>query len=50
MSFDQPPRPSPSIVPSPEQVAAFMAKQRARVEEEVAAAFGRTTNLARSRS
>ena len=43
MSFDQPPRPSPSIVPSPEQVAAFMAKQRARVEEEVAAAFGRTT-------
>src|SRR6478672_1424386 len=42
-SFDQPRRPSPSIVPSPEQVAAFMAKQRARVEEEVAAAFGRTT-------
>jgi putative DNA primase/helicase len=30
-------------VPSPERVAAFMAEQRARVEEEVAAAFGRPT-------
>jgi hypothetical protein len=43
MPFDQPRRPSPSIVPSPERVAAFMAEQRARVEEEVAAAYGRTT-------
>jgi hypothetical protein len=43
MRFDQPPRPSPSIVPSPERVAAFMAELRARAEEEVAAAFGRTT-------
>jgi putative DNA primase/helicase len=43
MRFDQPPRPSPSIVPSPERVAAFMAEQRARAEKEVAAAFGRTT-------
>ena len=43
MRFDQPRRPSPSIVPSPEQVAAYLAKQRARVEEEVAAAYGRTT-------
>ncbi len=42
MRFDQPPRPSPSIVPSPERVAAFMAEQRARAEQEVAAAFGLT--------
>jgi hypothetical protein len=42
MRFDQPPRPSPSIVPSPERVAAFVAEQRARAKEEVAAIFGRT--------
>jgi putative DNA primase/helicase len=46
MRFDQPPRPSPSLVPSPERVAAFMAEQRARAEKEVAAAFGRTTKPA----
>jgi putative DNA primase/helicase len=46
MRFDQPPRPSPSIVPSPERVAAFMAEQRARAEQEVAAAFGLTTKPA----
>jgi putative DNA primase/helicase len=42
MRFDQPPRPSPSLVPSPERVAAFMAEQRARAEKEVAAVFGRS--------
>jgi hypothetical protein len=46
MRFDQPPRPSPSLVPSPERVAAFMAEQRARAEKEVATAFGRTTKPA----
>jgi AAA domain len=40
MRFDQPPRPSPSLVPSPEKVAAFTAELRARAEKEVAAAFG----------
>src|SRR5262245_15636367 len=42
MRFDQPQRPSPSIVPTPAQVAAYMAKQRARAEAEVAAVFGRS--------
>src|SRR5271166_1751193 len=42
MRFDQPPRPSPSLVPSPEKVAAFTAELRARAEKEVAAAFGLT--------
>jgi putative DNA primase/helicase len=46
MRFDQPPRPSPSIVPSPERVAAFMAEQRARADQEVAAAFGLTKSAA----
>jgi hypothetical protein len=35
MSSDQPRRPSRSIVPTPEQVAAYLAKQRARVIEEL---------------
>jgi hypothetical protein len=38
MSSDQPRRPSPSIVPTPEQVKAYLAKQRTRVGEELAAA------------
>jgi hypothetical protein len=38
MSFDQPQRPSPSIVPTPQQVAAYLAKQRARVIEELTGA------------
>ena len=42
MRFDQPSRPSPSIVPSPERVAAFRAELHARAEKEVAAAFGRS--------
>ncbi len=46
MRVDQPPRPSPSIVPSPERVAAFRAELRARAEEEVAAAFGLTKKSA----
>ena len=46
MRFDQPPRPSPSLVPSPERVAAGMAEIRARAEKEVAAAFGRTAKPA----
>ena len=46
MRSDQPPRPSPSIVPSPERVAAFMAEQRARADQEVAAAFGLTKSAA----
>jgi hypothetical protein len=46
MRFDQPPRPSPAIVPSPERVAAFMAEQRARADQEVAAAFGLTKSAA----
>ena len=46
MRFDQPPRPSPSLVPSPERVAAFTAELRARAEKEMAAAFGRTTKPA----
>ncbi len=46
MRFDQPPRPSPSIVPSPEKVAAFTAELRARAEKEVAAAFGLTKSAA----
>lgn len=35
MRFDQPPRPSPSIVPSPERVAAFTAELTARAEKEL---------------
>ena len=46
MRFDQPPRPSPSIVPSPERVAAFTAELTARAEKEVAAAFGLTKSAA----
>jgi predicted ATP-dependent serine protease len=46
MRFDQPPRPSPSLVPSPERVAAFTAELRARAEKEMAAALGRTTKPA----
>jgi hypothetical protein len=38
MPFDQPQRPSRSIVPTPEQVAAYLAKQRARVMEELTGA------------
>ncbi len=38
MPYDQPRHPSQSIVPSPEQVNAFLAKQRARIAEELAAA------------
>jgi hypothetical protein len=38
MSFDQPRPPSRSIVPTPEQVNAYLAKQRARVAEQLAAA------------
>ena len=40
MRFDQPPRPSPSLVPSPERVAAFTAELRERAEKEMAAALG----------
>jgi hypothetical protein len=38
MSLDQPRRPSRSIVPTPEQVAAYLAKQRTRVIEELTGA------------
>jgi predicted ATP-dependent serine protease len=46
MRFDQPPRPSPSIVPSPEKVAAFTAELRARADKEVRAALGLTKSAA----